>query len=83
MLVDALERQERRRHTRFLFCASMTVRLKGRDFPAWDQCGYEHQRAVGHGKRSAVRRGHGDVGAGSRRPGFGTSPAQAGPIVWI
>jgi len=28
MLVDAMERQERRRHPRFLFCASMTVRLK-------------------------------------------------------
>ena len=28
MLVDAMERQERRRHPRFLFSASMTVRLK-------------------------------------------------------
>src|SRR6185295_7222766 len=57
--------------------------------PAWseqisrDQCGYEHQRAVGHGERGAVRGGYGDVGAGGGRAGVGTCPPPAGAVVWI
>ena len=83
MLADAMGRQERRRHPRFLFSASMTVRLQDGISMSGISVDMSTSGLSAMVSGALSEGGHGDDGAGGGRAGVGTCRPQAGAVVWI